>query len=310
MQPNSTKHTESTPNDDALRRLWNQDVSDISESEMSDALAIFRNRRTAYNRAKRRKVRVLSIMKYAALFIAPIITAFVAWNYSAEYHVQETELTQFYVPEGKIDSLILSDNTCVKLDAGTSIIYPASFSNRTHNRNVYVNGKCHFAVTKDRMHPFVVNMGSLKVKVIGTHFTVDSYNEDDNIIVTLEEGLVKVFDNKQSMTLKPNEQVVYNRRKGTMHKNTVDAMAYGAWVGGNVDFASQPLSVIVKTLERKYDVSITVAPDVNLGKCYTMNFKREESVDRVMKVLSMISGNIAYKIDGRNIRLYLKNTTK
>lgn len=310
MQPNSTKYTESTPKDDALRRLWNQDVSDISESEMSDALDVFRNRRTAYNRAKRRKVRVLSIMKYAALFIAPIITAFVAWNYSAEYHVQETELTQFYVPEGKIDSLILSDNTCVKLDAGTSIIYPARFSNRTYNRNVYVNGKCHFAVAKDRMHPFVVNMGSLKVKVLGTHFTVDSYNEDENITVTLEEGLVKVFDNKQSMTLKPNEQVVYNRRNGTMRKNTVDAMAYGTWVGGNVDFASQPLSVIVKTLERKYDVSITVAPDVNLGKRYTMNFKREEPVDRVLKVLSMISGNIVYKIDGRNIRLYLKNTTK
>lgn len=93
MQPNSTKHTESTPKDDALRRLWNQDVSDISESEMSDALDIFRNRRTTYNRTKRRKLRVLSIMKYAALFIAPIITAFVAWNYSAEYHVQETEST-------------------------------------------------------------------------------------------------------------------------------------------------------------------------------------------------------------------------
>ena len=192
MQPNSTKYTESTPKDDALRRLWNQDVSDISESEMSDALDIFRNRRTTYNRTKRRKLRVLSIMKYAALFIAPIITAFVAWNYSAEYHVQETELTQFYVPEGKIDSLILSDNTCVKLDAGTSIIYPARFSNRTHNRNVYVNGKCHFAVAKDRMHPFVVNMGSLKVKVLGTHFTVDSYNEDDNITVTLEEGFLTI----------------------------------------------------------------------------------------------------------------------
>ena len=215
-------------------------------------------------------------------------------------------MTQFYVPEGKIDSLILSDNTCVKLDAGTSIIYPARFSNRTYNRNVYVNGKCHFAVAKDRMHPFVVNMGSLKVKVLGTHFTVDSYNEDDNIIVTLEEGLVKVFDNKQSMTLKPNEQVVYNRRSGSMRKNSVDAMAYGAWVGGNVDFVSQPLSVIIKTLERKYDVSITVAPDINLGKRYTMNFKKEESIDSVLKVLSMVSGDINYTVDNRKVRLYKK----
>ena len=273
---------------------------------MSDALDVFRNRRTTYNRAKSRKLRVLSIMKYAALFIAPIITAFVAWNYSAEYHVQETELTQFYVPEGKIDSLILSDNTCVKLDAGTSIIYPARFSDRTYNRNVYVNGKCHFAVTKDRMHPFVVNMGSLKVKVLGTHFTVDSYNDDDKITVTLEEGLVKVFDNKQSMILKPNEQVVYNRKDGTMHKNRVDAMAYGAWVAGNVDFASQPLSVIVKTLERKYDVSITVASDINLAKRYTMNFKKEESLDRILKVLSMVSGEINYTVDNRKVRLYKK----
>lgn len=310
MQPDNSKYTDTSIKDDALRSLWSKDVSDISENEMSDALEIFRNRRTAYKHAKRRKLRMLNVMKYAALFIVPIITALVAWNYSAEYHVQETELTQYYVPEGKIDSLILSDNTCVKLDAGTTIIYPARFSSRSYNRNVYVNGKCHFAVAKDRVHPFVVNMGSLKVKVLGTHFTVDSYNDDENITVTLEEGLVKVFDNKQLMTLKPNEQVVYNRRNGTMRKNTVDAMAYGAWVGGNVDFASQPLSVIVKTLERKYDVSITVAPDVNLGKRYTMNFKREEPVDRVLKVLSMISGNIAYKIDGRNIRLYLKNTTK
>lgn len=176
MQPDNSKYRDTSIKDDALRSLWSKDVSDISENEMSDALEIFRNRRTAYKHAKRRKLCILNVMKYAALFIVPIITALVAWNYSAEYHVQETELTQYYVPEGKIDSLILSDNTCVKLDAGTTIIYPARFSSRSYNRNVYVNGKCHFAVAKDRFHPFVVNMGSLKVKVLGTHFTVDSYN--------------------------------------------------------------------------------------------------------------------------------------
>ena len=169
MQPDNSKYTDTSIKDDALRSLWSKDVSDISESEMSDALEIFRNRRTAYKHAKLRKLRMLNVMKYAALFIVPIITALVAWNYSAEYHVQETELTQYYVPEGKIDSLILSDNTCVKLDAGTTIIYPARFSSRSYNRNVYVNGKCHFAVAKDRVHPFVVNMGSLKVKVRLTH---------------------------------------------------------------------------------------------------------------------------------------------
>lgn len=304
MRPNNNIYTESAPKDEALRRLWNKEVAEIPECEMSDALDIFRNRRMAYNNAKRRKLRVLNVLKYAALLIAPIITAFLAWNYSADYYVQETELTQYYVPSGKVDSLILSDNTSVKLDAGTSIIYPARFSSRTLNRNVYVNGKCHFAVTKDRMHPFVVNLGSLKVKVLGTHFTVDSYNEDDNITVTLEEGLVKVFDSKQSIILKPNEQVVYNRRSGTMRKNTVDAMAYGAWVNGNLDFSGQTLAQILKTIERHYNVEFSVAAGIDINKRYTMNFKKDESIDNVLRVLTLTSGSIRYKKDGNTIKLY------
>ena len=84
MQPDNSKYTDTSIKDDALRSLWSKDVSDISENEMSDALEIFRNRRTAYKHAKRRKLRMLNVMKYAALFIVPIITALVAWNYSAE----------------------------------------------------------------------------------------------------------------------------------------------------------------------------------------------------------------------------------
>ena len=292
--------------DELLKRYWNADVPQMPENEIDNALEAFRDRRSAYERKCSRRKMVLGIIKYAAMFVLPLLTALVAWNYSAEYYAQGNELTEYYVPEGRIDSLLLSDNTRVIVNSGTSIIYPHKFNSRSFYRNVYVNGSCHFAVTKDCNHPFVVNMGSLKVKVLGTHFTVDSYNDDDNITVTLEEGLVKVFDNKQSMTLKPNEQVVYNRKNGTMHKNRVDAMAYGAWVAGNVDFASQPLSEIIKTLERKYDVSITVASDINLAKRYTMNFKKEESLDRILKVLSMVSGEINYTVDNRKVRLYKK----
>jgi ferric-dicitrate binding protein FerR (iron transport regulator) len=304
MQSDYTKYSEFTSKDEALRRLWNKEVSDISEQEISDALGIFRSRRYAYSRAKRRKMRVLNIIKYAALLLAPIVTAFLVWYYSAEYYGQETELTQYYVPTGRMDSLILSDNTCVKLDAGTSIIYPTHFSSHTLNRNVYVNGRCHFIVSKDPMHPFVVNMYNLKVKVLGTHFSIESYNDDDQIKVTLEEGLVEVFDNKQAIMLHPNEQLVYNRKDGTMQKGRIDALAYNSWVEGNVDFASQPLSVIIKTLERRYGVKFSVDKNINLNRCYTMNFRKGESIERVLKVLSMISGNIRYSKNGNMIQLY------
>lgn len=304
MQPNSTKYTESTPKDDALRRLWNQDVSDISDSEMSDALAIFRNRRTAYNSAKRRKVRVLSIMKYAALFIAPIITAFVAWNYSAQYYADDNALVELYVPDGKIDSVVLSDNTKLIVNAGTSVIYPARFNKHNYNRNVYVNGNCHFAVAKDPLHPFVVNMGNLKVKVLGTHFSVNSYNEEDSIYVTLEEGLVEAFDNRQSVLLRPNEQLVYCRSNGSMRKHRVDALTIGSWVNGNITFTAQSLGQILKTIERHYNVRFDVSKDIDLNRRYTMNFRKGEPIDCVLKVLSMTSGNIQYVRKYNIIKLY------
>ena len=74
----------------------------------------------------------------------------------------------------------------------------------------------------------------MKVRVLGTHFSVNSYSDEEQVVVTLEEGSVNVSDSIQTMTLSPNEQLVYSRTAGTMHKQMVDAMAYNSWVKGRV----------------------------------------------------------------------------
>lgn len=289
---------------DRLRALWESSSANVDERGMAEALGVFRDNRRAYI-SKRSKRRVLlAVMKYAAIVAAPLVAALVAWNYSAQYYAEENALVERYVPDGMIDSLLLSDNTKVILNAGTSIIYPARFNSHNLNRNVYVTGNCHFAVAKDRLHPFIVNMGNLKVKVLGTHFSVKSYNEDDRIVVTLEEGLVKAFDSRHSMLLLPNEQLVYYRKDGRMTKSRVDAVAYNSWTSGNIDFAGRPLADILKTLERHYNVKFHVAPGIDTGKRYTMNFKRNEPIDKVMEVLVLTSGNIRYTRNGNDIRLY------
>ena len=291
-------------NDDLLYTLWNAPADKTDEGETERALATFRKHRRSYSRARRNRRLPLSVLKYAAVIAAPLLTALAAWNYSAQYYADENELVELYVPAGKTDSLLLSDNTKVTLNSGTSIIYPARFNSHNLNRNVYVNGNCHFAVARDVMHPFVVNMGALKVKVLGTHFSVDSYNDDEKITVTLEEGLVKVFDKKRAVTLRPNEQLVYWRKDGSMSKRRVDALASNSWVGGTVGFAAQPLSEILKTLGRRYNVRFRLEGGIDTGRRYTMNFRKDEPIDNVMRVLTMASGNIGYKRNGNDITLY------
>lgn len=303
MQTDKNNITGGPSQDEMLRRLWNGDVAEMPEGELRDALSTFRANRRRHERLHLRKRRVASVMRYAAMLVLPLLTAWAAWNYSAEYYADENEMVQCYVPEGKMDSLTLSDNTKVIVNAGTSVIYPAAFSSHSVYRNVYVNGNCHFAVAKDSSHPFVVNMGALKVKVLGTHFSVNSYNEDDKITVTLEEGLVKALDKHHSMMLYPNEQLVYYRSSGKMQKTRVDALACNSWVSGNLDFAAQPLSEIVKTIERRYGVKFRVASGVDMNKRYTMSFKRDEPVENVMRVLTIASGNLRYKKVGSTITL-------
>ena len=107
--------------DELLKRYWNADVPQMPENEIGNALEVFRDRRSAYERKRSRRKMVLGIVKYAAVFMLPLLTALVAWNYSAEYYAKGNELTEYYVPDGRIDSLLLSDNTRVIVNSGTSI---------------------------------------------------------------------------------------------------------------------------------------------------------------------------------------------
>lgn len=289
-----------------LHKLWNEDMVKMPDTELRKALDTFRENRRMYDLASLRKRHIINIMKYAALFILPMLTAWAAWTFSADYHAVDYEMVQCYVPKGKIDSLRLSDGTKVIVNAGSSIIYPSSFSKQDSCRNVYVNGNCHFAVTKDPSRPFVVNMDNLKVKVLGTHFCVDSYTDDDKISITLEEGLVKVFDESHSMTLYPNERLVYSRSDGSMTKSQVDALAINSWVNGDLDFSNQSLSEMLKILERRYNVKFSVSPGIDMNRRYTMNFKKNETIEKVMTVITVVTGNMSYKKQQNKITLYAK----
>lgn len=287
--------------DKYLQTLWEEDVNKMPEGELHQALDIFRQNRTIYSQSVRRRSRVSTILRYAAIFMLPLLSAILVWLFSASYYANDMQLAEYYVPKGSIDSLVLSDNTKVVVNSGTTIVYPHSFSSHAKERSVFVNGSCHFEVSKDASHPFVVHLGNVKVRVLGTHFSVNSYSDEEQVVVTLEEGSVNVSDSIQTMTLSPNEQLVYSRTAGTMHKQMVDAMAYNSWVKGGLNFTQEPLEKILKSIERRYRVTISIAKDVDSKRCYTMNFKKGETIERIMNVLTFVSGDMTYTKDGDSI---------
>jgi len=189
----------------------------------------------------------------------------------------------------------LPDGTLVFLNAQSSLRYPTSFV-KTPTREVSLVGEGYFEVAKDKQHPFIVQSAGQKLEVLGTHFNVNAYADETALRTTLLEGVVKVNDK----VLKPNQQFVLAGGKSQIKE--VDAQQMVAWKNGIFLFEDEPLSSIMRKIERWYDVQVVYDDSVDQNKLYWGGVSRYDKVSKVLEKLSL-TGNIHFKIEGRRIRV-------
>ena len=168
-----------------------------------------------------------------------------------------------FSPIGSQTKIILPDSTVVWLNSGTSLKYNKAYGK--NNREVTLAGEGYFEVKKDRTIPFIVHTDSLNVNVLGTVFNVRSYKEDENVTINLIEGSVNValpgLEKAGSLTMKPNEKLVFNKKTRKIESSEEDASRSALWTTGKLCFVDATLEQISKDLERKYDVKIKIAND-------------------------------------------------
>lgn len=280
--------------DEALKRVWDETVDVMSTDAMSQSVLRNQALRAHHGHQERARQIRLKVLKYAAVIFLPIALCLGTWFIASNQMASQAMLAECHVENGQTKVLLLSDGTQVRLNAGSSLFYPQRFSRLFSRRDVYLDGEAHFDVAENRSQPFVVHVGNLKVKVLGTHFNVKAYPAEELVTTTLEQGRVKVYGDKIAMTLLPDEQAVYNRISGKMTKRSVDSGNYNQWMKGKLLFDQTPLKVIIADLQRRYDVSIKATPAVDLSRRFTMAFRADEGVGDVMRVLEKISGNLNY----------------
>src|SRR5450432_2410107 len=101
---------------------------------------------------------------------------------SADVNSKE-QFNELTVPAGGQYRIQLPDGTKVWLNASSALRYPTTFQGLT--REVELTGEGYFEVTKDALHPFIVNSGTNQVRVLGTHFNVNAYSDNQTTVVTL-----------------------------------------------------------------------------------------------------------------------------
>lgn len=295
---------DSEAKDAVLYRLFEEKTGEGTFVETS--LRTFQYNREQYEMSKIRHARMRKLLRYAAVFLLPLMTAAGAWVLSADYHDDAGEMMECYVPDGKINRLALSDGTQVTINGGSSLIYPKSFREGKGNRNVYLRGEAHFDVSPDKSKPFIVHVDQIRVKVLRTHFSIKAYAEEETINTILEEGSVQVYDQHHSMVLMPNELACYHRADGRLTKTKVDAVKYSSWKSGNLFFENRSLDGILADLQHKYNVRFRTAPGVDMDKRYTMNFKSTETIYDVLRIIQKLTNGLKYNKQHGTINLYME----
>ena len=183
-------------------------------------------------------------------------------------------------PRGGQYELMLSDGSKVWLNAASSLRFPASFVGK--ERKVELLGEAYFEVAKNAAMPFKVKVHGMEVEVLGTHFNINSYDNESMIRTTLLEGSVKINKNNSSSLLKPGQQAQMNKAGEIKIINNVDVEEAIAWKEGKFQFDKADIHDIMRQLARWYDVDVeykgtvsshfggTISRDVNLSQVLNM----------------------------------------
>jgi len=170
---------------------------------------------------------------------------------------RSTAMNQLIIPYGKTSEVLLPDRTKVFLNAGSRLIYPENFSGET--REVYLVGEAFFEVKHDVNHPFIVMVGDLRIKVLGTRFNVSAYPADNVIETVLAEGKVSLGQNNagffdKATDLVPDQMASFDKNTKITNVKTVDTDNYTLWTAGILKFESTDLNRILKQVERFYNI--------------------------------------------------------
>jgi len=167
----------------------------------------------------------------------------------------------------------LEDGSVVILKANSSVTYPEHFGRQS--RSVFLKGEAFFNVKRDPTKPFVVHAGELVTEVLGTSFTVKSYEDAQSIEVLVATGRVSVYENSAKSTqqrngliLTPNQKIIFDKASRKLTPSIIEkpVVIQPPTHPTTFIFEETPLPNVLKKLENAYGLQIIVENQM-LNQC-------------------------------------------
>lgn len=232
--------------------------------------------------------------RIAASMLVVAMVTYVAWQLGKQNNgVVEV------ASHSEVEKVKLPDNSLVWLKGNSKLIY---YEKEQDNiRYAELQGEALFEVFKDPSHPFVINCGNATLKVLGTSFSVRAYSDSIEVTVLTGKVNVSIAADKKSMDVLANEKVVYPVR-GQLEKVTpgsAETVAVAVGTEYDLEFSNVSLNDVVKRLERKFDVTISIEND-NAKSCSITVDLTDQSLEQAMQMIVDVL-DVDYRRDANSI---------
>ena len=246
---------------------------------------LLRNIRSATYK-KKSKLRVSSSLLKVA---ASVLILFSVFQVSRTLNDDIGDPVVFTNLEQENKEVVLSDGSKVTLNTNSSISFFENYKDNSQ-RYLTLKGEGFFKIKKNRTEPFIVKTNGLTTEVLGTEFNVKV--QDVETVVTVSEGLVKVYSEKNDpLHVSPNNQVVFDHLKENLLLSDVNPALFTYWFHDDIVLKQIGIEEFIKVISSVYkiDRSQFVKNMKKEETLFTIAFSKNESLENVIKRYNYIS---------------------
>lgn len=205
-------------------------------------------------------------------------------------------------------TVVLSDGSKVQLQPTSRLISPKSFTGSV--REIKLEGDAFFNIAHNPEKPFLVNVGNVVTKVLGTSFWIRG-THNKQIEVGVKTGKVAVFEKKMldkpmenGVILTPNLKVTYFADEqhfvaGLVEKpEIIKAAALNHYA---FDFKNEPFEKVVEVLAKAYGIELFFENESLKNCTLTGNLEGLEMYEKLDVICQSLGAS--YQVQGTRIVL-------
>jgi len=197
----------------------------------------------------------------------------------------------YLVADNSITAETLSDGSTITINENTSLSYPKEFA--SNERRVELKGEAFFEIKRNENKPFIIDLPHQQfVKVLGTSFNINAYDNDSLTTVFVSSGKVEFGNDNETIILVKGETGVINNITQHAYKkqDNFSKIKQRYWQTQLLEFNGDKLVDIVELLNNIFDSQIILACENTEQLAITTTFKNQ-NLTSILEVIA-VSNNL------------------